>query len=288
MEKILLDTGCSRTMIQRSLVPQNKFLEGQAVTIRCTHGDTVLYPLVEVDLEIDGLPIRVEAAVSDSLPVAVLLGTDIPEMSALLGRESEPKNQQNVMVVVTRAQARQQLEEELLRREREIQSGAKSNPVGTPAVKDSAEGPTAEGSASTNAPVTKLMRKQRRALRKRFWKGREEVKPSLHSLDTSADGLKKLPDEDETLTRVKEAANGHPNTAGVGLFKRDGLIYQKWIPPGRGEEMSIEQLVLPKECWRTRYHSQDTWARRRQDRESYSDSIGPPCSRMWKTSAKAV
>ena len=248
VEKILLDTGCSRTMIQRSLVPQNKFLEGQAVTIRCAHGDTVLYPLAEVDLEIDGLPIRVEAAVSDSLPVAVLLGTDVPEMSALLGQESEPKNQQDVMVVVTRAQARQQLEGELLRREREIQSGAKPNPVGTPAVKDSAEGSTAEGSTSTNVPVTKLTRKQRRALRKGFWKGREEDKPSLHSLDMSAEGLKQLQDEDETLTRVKEAANGHPNTAGVGFFKRDGLIYRKWIPPGRGEEMSIEQLVLPKEC----------------------------------------
>ena len=240
VEKILLDTGCSRTMIQRSLVPQNKFLEGQAVTIQCAHGDTVLYPLTEVDLEIDGLPIRVEAAVSDSLPVAVLLGTDVPEMSALLGRESEPKNQQDVMVVVTRAQARQQLEEELLRREREIQSGAKPNPVGKPAVKDSAEGSTAEGSTSTNIPVTKLTWKQRRALRKRFWKGREEDKPSLHSLDMSAEGLKQLQDEDETLTRVKEAANG--------IFKQDGLIYRKWIPPGRGEEMSIEQLVLPKEC----------------------------------------
>ena len=129
--------------------------------------------------------------------------------------------------------------EELLRREREIQSGAKPNPVGTPAVKDS---------TSTNVPVTKLTRKQCRALRKRFWKGRGEDKPSLHSLDMSAEGLKQLQDEDETLTRVKEAANGHPNTAGVGFFKRDGLIYRKWIPPGHGEEMSIEQLVLPKEC----------------------------------------
>ena len=43
-------------------------------------------------------------------------------------------------------------------------------------------------------------------------------------------------------------ADGHANTAGVGFFKREGLVYWRWIPPGRGEKYEIEQLVLPKAC----------------------------------------
>ncbi len=41
---ILLDTGCSKTLVRRELVREEKFLEGDVVTIRCAHGDTVLYP----------------------------------------------------------------------------------------------------------------------------------------------------------------------------------------------------------------------------------------------------
>ena len=33
-------------------------------------------------------------------------------------------------------------------------------------------------------------------------------------------------------------------------FKRDGLLYRRWTPPGRGEEYEIEKLVLPKACRR--------------------------------------
>lgn len=68
-------------MVQGSLVPQHKFLEGDAVTIRCTHGDTVLYPLANIKMEVYGLPIKVEAAVSETLPVSVLLGTHVPELT---------------------------------------------------------------------------------------------------------------------------------------------------------------------------------------------------------------
>ena len=43
---ILLDTGCSRTMIRKDLVPASRYLEGDAVTIRCAHGDITLYHMV--------------------------------------------------------------------------------------------------------------------------------------------------------------------------------------------------------------------------------------------------
>ena len=48
--------------------------------------------------------------------------------------------------------------------------------------------------------------------------------------------------------KIREAADGQPNSAGIGFFCREGLLYRRWIPPGRGEESEVEQLVLPKEC----------------------------------------
>ena len=65
VEGILLDTGCARTMVRKELVPEEKILMGDAVTIRCAHGDTVLYPLAALELEVDGISIPVEVAVSD-------------------------------------------------------------------------------------------------------------------------------------------------------------------------------------------------------------------------------
>ena len=48
---ILLDTGCSRTLVHQRLVSENKLKEGDAVAIRCAHGDTVLYPLADIVVE---------------------------------------------------------------------------------------------------------------------------------------------------------------------------------------------------------------------------------------------
>lgn len=51
VSNILLDTGCSRTLVQKDLVPKEKLLDGAVVPIRCAHGDTVLYPLAKVGVE---------------------------------------------------------------------------------------------------------------------------------------------------------------------------------------------------------------------------------------------
>ena len=48
VSNILLDTGCSRTLVRKDLVPKEKILDGEVVAIRCAHGDTVLYPLARV------------------------------------------------------------------------------------------------------------------------------------------------------------------------------------------------------------------------------------------------
>ena len=83
VDQIVLDTSCSQTMVRQDLVPESKIIEGDAVTIWCAHGDTVLYPIAQLQLEVDGIPMCVEAAVSKSLPVPILLGTNVAKLSLL-------------------------------------------------------------------------------------------------------------------------------------------------------------------------------------------------------------
>ena len=45
VEPVVLDTGCSRTLVRSDFVSQNNQLEGEVVAIRCAHEDIVLYPL---------------------------------------------------------------------------------------------------------------------------------------------------------------------------------------------------------------------------------------------------
>ena len=68
-----------------SLVPAKKKLVGEAVTVRCAHGDTALYPPAEVEMELEeDMKLNVKAAMSESLPVSVLLWTDVAELNGLL------------------------------------------------------------------------------------------------------------------------------------------------------------------------------------------------------------
>ena len=83
---IMLDTGCSRTMVHGDLVSREQLIEGKATAIRCAHGDTVLYPMAEVEMEVDGCTIHTLAAVCNTLPMDVLLGTDVAELDCLLER----------------------------------------------------------------------------------------------------------------------------------------------------------------------------------------------------------
>ena len=163
-------------MIRRDLVPAHKYLEGDAVTIRCAHGDVTLYPLTDVEMEVDGLPIKVEAAVSEKLPMGVLLGTDVPELSTLLGTEVRLTDGNDDVMVVTRAQARRQLEEEILRREKEIRSGAKPTSLedsGEPRASGAQDGPEP---SSTGEGLTK---KQRRSLQQQLHQSKVQNSDAL-------------------------------------------------------------------------------------------------------------
>ena len=118
VESIVLDTGCSRTLVRSNLVPQDKVLEGEIIAIRCAHGDTVLCPLILVDLEINGHHIEVEAALSETFPMPVLLGTDVPQLQDFIGQaffgKSQGQGTEDVFALTTRTQFLRQTEQETM------------------------------------------------------------------------------------------------------------------------------------------------------------------------------
>ena len=134
VERIILDTGCARTMVRQELVPHAQ-VTGQ-VPIRCAHGDTRIYPLARVRIGVGGVDYTVEAAVSNKLPVAVLLGRDVTDLMDMLQEEiptTRVRDQygQDACAVTTRRQAKLLQREELERARKEEEDGAIPNRVDT-------------------------------------------------------------------------------------------------------------------------------------------------------------
>ena len=65
----------------------------------------------------------------ETLPINVLLGTDVPELIQMLGGRAFGESRGNAMLVITHAQARQQREEESVIAEKEEDSGVLRSPV---------------------------------------------------------------------------------------------------------------------------------------------------------------
>jgi len=74
MTELLLDTGCSKTMIEASLVPAEKIDKVKVISMQCAHGDIKQYPIAIVQIEVNGKTYPVSAAVVAGLPRPVLLG----------------------------------------------------------------------------------------------------------------------------------------------------------------------------------------------------------------------
>jgi len=98
LDDVVLDTGCSRTLVRRDLVRENRLNSEKSVVVHCAHGDTREYPVANVEISVQGRVIMVEVAVSDKLPHAILLGTDVLELMSWLKKDQ-------VLMVVTRSQA---------------------------------------------------------------------------------------------------------------------------------------------------------------------------------------
>ncbi len=81
----LVDSGCNQTSIHQSLMQQRALDTSRKVKVRCVHGDMVDYPLVPVSIKFRGKTHRMEVAVNPHLKHPLILGTDWPAFTQLLG-----------------------------------------------------------------------------------------------------------------------------------------------------------------------------------------------------------
>ena len=251
---ILLDTGCTWTLVRRDLVPEGKMIEGTTL-IRCAHGDTVSYPLAEIEIEVEGRRFQVQAGVAANLPVSVLLGTDVLWLTGFL--HGGAQEVEEAMAVTTRAQKKRNQEEIAVQASKELLSGTRPSPLEE--LEDESAGDIVPGLEFADDIFVggwervQLSRRQKRANaflhapRAGEWEAKEG--PTRHSLDLTSEELKELQMGDETLENVRKAVRGEACSAGIGFFEREGLVYRRWTPPGRDVDgMSVEQLVLPVQC----------------------------------------
>ena len=101
--ELLLDTGCSKSLIDASLVPPEKIQQGECVSMQCAHGDWKSYPTAIVDVDVGGKTYTLKAAVAENLPRHALLGRDVKDLVKMIIREDKVHNHQ-VLAVTTRHQ----------------------------------------------------------------------------------------------------------------------------------------------------------------------------------------
>ncbi len=81
----LVDSGCNQTSIHQSLIQPRALDMSREVKVRCVHGDVVNYPLVPVSIQFRGETHRMKVAVNSHLRHPLILGTDWPAFTQLLG-----------------------------------------------------------------------------------------------------------------------------------------------------------------------------------------------------------
>ena len=236
------------------------------MAIRCAHGDTVEYPLATVDISIGDQKFTVEAAwVADALPASVLLGTDVPNLVELLHSNSvrQSGRSEAVLAVMTRAQTKKSAEEDppadgrgenpdpetmSVEMEQVKPSSDRTDKVGEVVLEVEPEWNFDDDLFTPGRQRVRLTRRQRRACRRKHaavGTGGPDI-----TVELSAEELKELQEKDDTLAVLRKVADGQSSTmAGPGFFRREGLLYRRWTPPGCNEEgMVVEQLVLPVCC----------------------------------------
>ena len=281
--QMVVDTGCSCTLVREDLVSFDKVDTTKMMRVQCAHGDEVEYPTAEVRIRIGERELLVKAGVSSTLPRPVLLGRDVTNR---LGFDVD-KTQ--AYAVLTRNQWKKQAEEERFQQAKEKASGATPNPI-----MDIAEGQSSEEERQEMTGLEILdedlfgkpgkERKTRREKRgdKQTWQATyreqnplqsegvggsesevvEELPESAvagavedrHGLDFSREELKRLQAKDTTLEQVRWYVSGKVKPpVGVSFFERDGLLYRQWDAKetdGDGVR-AVEQLVLPVVCRKT-------------------------------------
>ena len=265
VKQLFLDTGCGQTLVRKDLVPKGEITE-EAVELKCVHGDMRKYPVALIELEVSGRKLKVRAGVSDHLPVAVLLGTDVPELAELLGINEAGEEG---YLVTTRAQSRQSRQEAEtcdetsgMEEKVESQSGSnaedktKANVVEQAVILvgeaqdelvdtwelDQALPNFSEEMFEGGRERTKLTKSQKR---RNAW-ARSEAELE-HDLELSAMELGQEQLTDSTLEEVRKGVKDREVAKEGEYFWNSELLYRKGgVVMGEGK--AREQLVLPKLC----------------------------------------
>ena len=183
---ICIDTGCSQSLVWRSLVPGVNILSEKTETW-CVHGDVVPYPLAIVKMVVDGQELVIKAGLAEKLPVDLLLGTDIPDLMKLIRSDTEEKR----VLVLTRAQASR--EEAKEKKELEANEAAE---VTLTEIKTKGE-PVFEFEDELYGESRVRKRLSRSEKRKNRWE-RVEAK-ERHMLEINGEELREAQELDETL-----------------------------------------------------------------------------------------
>ena len=184
----------------------------------------------------DDVPITVVAAVSETLPTSVLLGTDVPILGRLL--QSNPSRihtagVEEAYVVRTRAQVQQEAAEEAQQAVKERDCGVQPTlleKVGTEVEEESVGSEFDDdlfGDVGRRKPY--LTRKQKREERVRHGLVRAKDQPEAKGTVSMVDGveLRELQQSDDTLAVVRAGAEGRTESGNTGLFEQDGLINRR-------------------------------------------------------------
>ncbi|XP_068171734.1 uncharacterized protein [Antennarius striatus] len=104
----LIDSGSFLTLVRRDLVPTGVIDCSSQEDIMCVHGDRHSYPTAELTIVVEEQPYLMTVGVVEKLPVAAILGWDLPVLLDVL-REEGNEDMDGVKALsglVIRAQAR--------------------------------------------------------------------------------------------------------------------------------------------------------------------------------------
>ncbi|KAL5502710.1 hypothetical protein EMCRGX_G009525 [Ephydatia muelleri] len=87
-----------------------------------------------------------------------------------------------------------------------------------------------------------MSQEQRRQMRRELGSKEDSPDGCSSSINITAEKLNDLHLQDETLAAVRALAQKASDSRGE-FFKRNELLYRRWTPTGRGEEMEVKPLV---------------------------------------------
>ena len=234
--RIKLDTGCTRTVVRSALVDKQSLKE-TTVTMYDVHGRKTRYQLADVTIELDDKTYQREVAVAETLPVDVLLGTDVPLIEHLVKRATGAELQtvmDHTLVMTTRAQSKKQQEAEQV----------------TPAVTQGDAGTMApegeEGRLEEEPPTESRMEEASHGTLEEefpfhpdlFGPTKGKRNPELTSISHRDQLLQEQRAEDD-LVKWRNTEEREK------IRERDGLLLRVWRPRD-APDVEYEQIVLPK------------------------------------------